>query len=217
MRIDNREYSEPELKSYIMGLQKRIADAENLNGELKKEKAELYEALENYCFASAMANTKEKKNNFDIVLNLEILGACIRNISRDCQENGKNETIIKNINPYCFEMNLRSALGIIEQFKKENEELNETLKLIGGGENAELKKENAELLKLLEKHELVKSLLEIAVFDMKKVSDDNCCYGCKHNNGLIEFGHNCERFKRESNCYKWEHEEQALKLIRGDE
>lgn len=74
MWIDNREYSDPELKSYIMGLQKRIADAENLNGELKKEKAELYEALENYCFASAMANTKEKKNNFDICLNSEIQG-----------------------------------------------------------------------------------------------------------------------------------------------
>ena len=113
MLIDNREYSEPELKSYIKGLQKRIADAENLNSELKKE--------------------------------------------------------------------------------------------------------NAELLKLLEKHELVKSLLEIAVFDMKKVSDDNCCYCCKHNNGLTEFGQDCQRFKKESNCYKWEHEEQALKLIRGED
>lgn len=37
MQIDNREYSEPELKSYIKGLLKRIADAENLNSELKKE------------------------------------------------------------------------------------------------------------------------------------------------------------------------------------
>lgn len=37
MLIDNREYSEPELKSYIMGLQKRIENAENLNGELKKK------------------------------------------------------------------------------------------------------------------------------------------------------------------------------------
>lgn len=46
MLIDNREYSEPELKSYIKGLLKRIADAENLNDELKKEKAELYEANE---------------------------------------------------------------------------------------------------------------------------------------------------------------------------
>lgn len=135
MLIGNREYSDPELKSYIMGLQKRIEDAENLNSELKKEKAELYKAIENYYVASAMANIEEKKNNFDICLNLEILGACIRNISRDCQENEKNETIIKNINPYCFEMNLRRALGIIEQFKKENEELNETLKLIGGDAN----------------------------------------------------------------------------------
>lgn len=80
--------------------------------------------------------------------------------------------------------------------------------------NSELKKENAELLKLLEQHELAKSLLEIAVYDMKKVSDDDCCYGCKHNNGLTDFGHDC---KRETNCYKWEHEEQALKLIRGDD
>lgn len=45
MLIDNREYSEPELKSYIKGLLKRIADAENLNGELKKENEKLKSML----------------------------------------------------------------------------------------------------------------------------------------------------------------------------
>lgn len=63
MLIDNREYSEPELKSYIKGLQKRIADAENLNGELKKKNVELKKLLKGAvkCIEKLM---RERGENF---------------------------------------------------------------------------------------------------------------------------------------------------------
>ena len=77
----------------------------------------------------------------------------------------------------------------------------------------EYKKDNDRLLK--ENKEL-KEILKLALYDIKQVSDEGCCYGCKHNKGVIQYGFGCQIFKRESNCYKWQYEEQALKLIDGE-
>ena len=70
-------------------------------------------------------------------------------------------------------------------------------------ENQEFVTENAEL----------KRLLRLAVEDIKKVSDDNCCYHCIYGNPITR---HCEEYKGNENCYKWQHAEEAMKLL-GDE
>ena len=66
-----------------------------------------------------------------------------------------------------------------------------------------LEDENAEL----------KRLLRLAVEDMKNVSDDNCCYHCIYGNPITR---HCKEYKGNRNCYKWQHADEAMKLIGGD-
>lgn len=68
--------------------------------------------------------------------------------------------------------------------------------------------------RLEEENKELKRLLRLAVEDMKKVSDDNCCYHCIYGNPITR---HCEEYKGNENCYKWQHAEEALKLIGDDE
>ena len=76
--------------------------------------------------------------------------------------------------------------------------------------NYELVKEYQEFVN--ENKEL-KRLLRLAVEDIKKVSDDNCCYHCIYGNPITR---RCEEYKGNENCYKWKHAEEALKLLGDD-
>lgn len=70
-----------------------------------------------------------------------------------------------------------------------------------------------ELDALREENKELKRLLRLAVEDIKKVSDDNCCYHCIYGNPITR---HCEEYRGDENCYKWQHAEEAMKLL-GDE
>ena len=103
----------------------------------------------------------------------------------------------------------RKEHGQLAQWLTELKQLRDSLekqKLI----NYELVDENQELVN--ENKEL-KRLLRLAVEDIKKVSDDNCCYHCIYGNPITR---RCEEYKGNENCYKWQHAEEAMKLLGDD-
>ena len=67
--------------------------------------------------------------------------------------------------------------------------------------------------RLEEENKELKRLLRLAVEDIKKVSDDNCCYHCIYGNPITR---RCEEYKGNENCYKWQHAEEAMKLLGDD-
>lgn len=69
------------------------------------------------------------------------------------------------------------------------------------------------IVRLEEENKELKRLLRLAVEDIKKVSDDNCCYHCIYGNPITR---RCEEYKGNENCYKWQHAEEAMKLLGDD-
>lgn len=67
--------------------------------------------------------------------------------------------------------------------------------------------------KLMKENADLKRLLRLAVEDIKKVSDDNCCYHCIYGNPITR---HCEEYKGNENCYKWKHAEEASELLGDD-
>ena len=67
-------------------------------------------------------------------------------------------------------------------------------------------------VKALEETAELKRLLRLAVEDMKNVSDYNYCYHCNYGNPITR---HCKEYKGNGNCYKWQHADEAMKLIGG--
>lgn len=103
-------------------------------------------------------------------------------------------------------------------------------------ENAALKEENSVILhetdriikekgKLIEKNEKLKTLLKSAMCTIKGIADrereihvdELCCGYCEYDSPLTESGEmlyecpGCEC----NDCFKWKHQDEALKLIGG--
>lgn len=70
------------------------------------------------------------------------------------------------------------------------------------------------ICKLEEENRELKRLLRLAVEDIKKVSDDNCCYHCIYGNPITR---HCEEYKGNENCYKWQHTEEAERALEEHE
>ena len=108
-------------------------------------------------------------------------------------------------------MTIEEAIAQLKDLRKDREGF-----LENGEPDSEFEKDIEAIdvaVKALEENSKLKRLLRLAVEDIKKVSDDNCCYHCIYGNPITR---RCEEYKGNENCYKWQHAEEAMKLL-GDE
>lgn len=99
------------------------------------------------------------------------------------------------------------AIDIAVKALEENDTLKTEIMAVKSGSDV------MKIRKLEEENNKLKRLLRLAVEDMKNVSDDNCCYHCIYGNPITR---HCKEYKGNRNCYKWQHADEAMKLIGGD-
>lgn len=111
--------------------------------------------------------------------------------------------ILETIRPHLWLADVE-AIDIAIKALEENDTLKTEIMAVKSGSDI------LKICKLEEENKELKRLLRLAVEDMKKVSDDNCCYHCIYGNPITR---HCEEYKGNENCYKWQHAEEAERAL----